>query len=567
MLRAIALSVEKEFRLLRRDAIGLFMLIVAPIAVIAAAGFSLANIYGTDPTGATAFVVAVVNEDRGAVGRAVIDTLSEQHAVRVRVVGDRAQADWLLRDRRIATMAIIVPAGTTAALTEGGQPRLILYTDPVRYLETVKIELRLSELCRAITARAAAQARERLMAVQDQLRHELQSLATSAREARARIERASHDAGRAQEALRPAFESAIAAAQARTATVIEDVLREAGREAQASVRERQSQLEPLRQYIERLKTTQGEFEQWLTELKKHAGGRAQSIPPPPAFPVPPPEPAIYAAPPFDASAIRDRIAERLKLAAHDIKLPDLPAIPAIAPPPEIKLPDLDARVIVPGSLAFEERDMTGQRAKSGEGFNTFDLHVPGFGVTFLLIGMLMGVSLALIDEREWGTFERLRSLPAPLSATLIGKLVARFAVGLAQMVVLFAIGRLLFGISLGRSPAALLMPAAAIAFAGSAFGLIVAGVARTREAVLPIGAIVIMTMSAVGGCWWPLDFEPRWMQTVALALPTTWSMQAFNDLMIRHLGAASAAIPSLINFGFGLVYMMVGMLIVRRRLG
>jgi ABC-2 type transport system permease protein len=111
------------------------------------------------------------------------------------------------------------------------------------------------------------------------------------------------------------------------------------------------------------------------------------------------------------------------------------------------------------------------------------------------------------------------------------------------------------------------MPAAAIAFAGSAFGLIVAGVARTREAVLPIGAIVIMTMSAVGGCWWPLDFEPRWMQTVALALPTTWSMQAFNDLMIRHLGAASAAIPSLINFGFGLVYMMVGMLIVRRRLG
>ena len=147
----------------------------------------------------------------------------------------------------------------------------------------------------------------------------------------------------------------------------------------------------------------------------------------------------------------------------------------------------------------------------------------------------MGLALALIDEREWGTLERLKSIPAPPLATLYGKLLARSLIGLAQMVILLAAGWALFGMSLGRAPAVLLAPCAAIAFAGAGFGLLVAGLGRTREAVFPVGALVIMTMAAVGGCWWPIDFEPSWMRTLALSLPTTWAMQAFNDLIIREL--------------------------------
>src|SRR5207302_500879 len=98
-----------------------------------------------------------------------------------------------------------------------------------------------------------------------------------------------------------------------------------------------------------------------------------------------------------------------------------------------------------------------------------------------------GVSLGLIDEREWGTLQRLRSMPAPTLAILCGKLLSRFAVGIVQMALLFTVGWFAFSISLGRMPLALLMPSAAIALAGSAFGLVIAGIARTRDAVLPVG--------------------------------------------------------------------------------
>ena len=105
--------------------------------------------------------------------------------------------------------------------------------------------------------------------------------------------------------------------------------------------------------------------------------------------------------------------------------------------------------------------------------------MPGFSVTFLLLGMLLGVSLGLLDERDWGTLDRLRAMPVAAANVLVGKLLARFLVGVVQMVVLLAVGWLAFDVSLGPQPWALLLPTAGIVFAGCAFGLVVA--ARRAE--------------------------------------------------------------------------------------
>jgi|SRR5215469_2827174 len=70
-----------------------------------------------------------------------------------------------------------------------------------------------------------------------------------------------------------------------------------------------------------------------------------------------------------------------------------------------------------------------------------------------------------------------------------GKLMSRFLIGLGQKILLFGAGWVLFGISIGRSSWALLFPVAAISFAAAAFSLVIACVANTRDAVLPIGAM------------------------------------------------------------------------------
>jgi ABC-2 type transport system permease protein len=128
------------------------------------------------------------------------------------------------------------------------------------------------------------------------------------------------------------------------------------------------------------------------------------------------------------------------------------------------------------------------------------------------------------------------------------------------MILLFGAGRILFGISLGHNSWALIFPAAAISFAAAAFSLVIACVANTRDAVLPIGSMAALAMSAIGGCWWPLDFEPYWMRALAVAMPTTWTMHAFNNLMIRGLNPSSTAWPVGVTFAIGAVFLALGIL-------
>jgi ABC-type multidrug transport system permease subunit len=574
MLLAVWLTIGKEFLLIRRDRVGLFMLLVAPIAVIAAAGFSLAKIYGGATTPRGEYSVAVHDEDHGAVARAILDALAHQPDLSIINASSRPEVEQSVRERKLAVVGIIIPPGTTDAIEHGRSARLIIYTDPVKYLQTIKIELALSEMCRQISVGAADKARTQTADQTRSFTKQLDQARESAEQARAEAEHLSSEADRSRAAVEPKIrahiETALSSARDRTKLALDTELDRIQRKIEADSAAQKSKLDELKDYLSRLEIAHGQFESWFSQLQQMAGSHAADIPPPPAIPTLPADlnlGGIEIAPVEDFRDARSRLENALTIPPIDLNLPELPPAPKI---PLVKIPEIpviDPNLEIPGSLGITELDLSGKEVGAVAGFNAFDLQVPGFAVTFLLIGMLMGVSLALIDEHDWGTLERLRSAAAPLWTTLTGKLLARFVVGFLQMIVLFAAGYVLFGISLGRTPAALLLPAAAIAFAGAAFGLIVAGVGRTRDAVLPVGAIVIMTMAAIGGCWWPIDFEPVWMQQVALALPTTWAMHAFNDLMIRNLAASSAIIPAAVNFGFGIIYTVIGVAIARRRFG
>ncbi|MFQ5789857.1 MAG: ABC transporter permease, partial [Acidobacteriota bacterium] len=213
------------------------------------------------------------------------------------------------------------------------------------------------------------------------------------------------------------------------------------------------------------------------------------------------------------------------------------------------------------SVGLEETSLTSSRPD----FNTFDQNVPGFSVMFVMLGMLMGVSLSLVDEREWGMLYRLAASPVPPSAVVTGKVLSRVAIGIVQMVILFAFGRAAFAISLGPSLLALGLAIIGFSFAAAALGLLVAALAPSRDAVIPMGTIAIVGMAAVGGCWWPITIEPLWLQKLAHLFPTAWAMTAFNDLMLRERGLVDIW-PSLAALTFfGGAYLAIGAKLFLRR--
>ena len=540
MLAALRAALAKDLRLLIRDRAGLVFLSLAPVVVISVAGFSLAGLFGA-PIGG--YVLPLADEDHGRLGRVLRSGLEEDAAIEVRPVADRDTARALVR-RGAAGAALVIPAGASAALRAGQPVSLLLYTDPVKYLEVANVRALVQEARQRIEASGQTRVRHRLAAA----RHD-------ARAARRRFERSARALRRAVDGLAARLAAARTDTERRLTALRGEASAAVARRAAVARGRLAAELAPLRQFLDELATRQRAFADWLTEARARAGRFADRLPPPPA---PPPVPsAVAALAGTDATVLAERIMPPEELELPHVALPAVPTLPALDFP---AFPELTV-ALLPGSVDVAEASVTGAPRR----LNAFDQNVPGFSVTFLLLGMLLGVSLGLLDERDWGTLQRLRAMPAPLAATLVAKLLARFLVGLVQMMALFAVGRLLFGVSLGPEPWALVLPTAGIVFAATAFGLVVAGMARSRDAVLPVGSIVIVTMAAVGGCWWPIELEPGWMRDAALALPTTWAMRAYNDLMIRRAHVAAVVEPTAILLAYGAAYLLLGLALFRRQ--
>jgi linearmycin/streptolysin S transport system permease protein len=212
-------------------------------------------------------------------------------------------------------------------------------------------------------------------------------------------------------------------------------------------------------------------------------------------------------------------------------------------------------------ITLKEQNLTGNRLA----VTVFEQRVPGFALMFVLLAVVFGTSMSMHDERDWGTLARLLVAPGGFTRILLGKLAARFVVGVMQMLVLLAWGHFVFGVSLGSSPIAFVLLTMAAVFAVVAAGMLVAGLARSREQTLPLGLSMVMALSALGGLWWPQSMQPDWMNRVSPAVFTTWAMRGLNDLILRERGLDAVALPVVVLIVYGAATMALGLRLFRMR--
>jgi ABC-type multidrug transport system permease subunit len=212
-------------------------------------------------------------------------------------------------------------------------------------------------------------------------------------------------------------------------------------------------------------------------------------------------------------------------------------------------------------IALAERTLTGDEV----GVKSYEQNVPGFTVMFVLLAAAAGLSLSMHAERDQGTVERLLVAPGGFSWFLLGKLGARFVVGVVQLLLLLLWGHLVFGISLGSSPWAFPVLSVAIVFATVAMGFLVASLATSREQTLILSLAFVLAFSALGGLWWPEQMEPPWMRRLSPLVFTTWAMRGLTDIILRDRGLLEIARPIGMLFAQGVVMLLAALWIFRTR--
>ncbi len=175
------------------------------------------------------------------------------------------------------------------------------------------------------------------------------------------------------------------------------------------------------------------------------------------------------------------------------------------------------------------------------------------GVFFIATVMIESIFV----ERRSGAMRRLRAAPVGRAPILISKLVPFYVVNLIQIVIMFAIARLAFGLDLGFVPA-LVMVSAALALVATGLGIALAGVARSETQGTGLAVIVVLTTSALGGVMVPRFIMPEAMQQIGNITPQAWAIQGYQDVLVRGQGVGGVWLEAGVLLIFAAVFTAVG---------
>jgi ABC-2 type transport system permease protein len=174
-----------------------------------------------------------------------------------------------------------------------------------------------------------------------------------------------------------------------------------------------------------------------------------------------------------------------------------------------------------------------------------------------------GLAITLVIRREDGLLKRLRGTPLPAPVYGLAVLASTLAVFLAQVVVLLAIGKLLFGAHLPDRPVSLLVAVliGALAFAG--MGVAGAALIRSSEGASAVVNVIVLPMAFLSGSFGPTRSLPQALETLGDVLPLKHLLEVVGGIYLEneHAFAHPGSLAVVAAWG------LVGVAVAARRFG
>ena len=172
----------------------------------------------------------------------------------------------------------------------------------------------------------------------------------------------------------------------------------------------------------------------------------------------------------------------------------------------------------------------GQRKHIPSGF---EQTIPGTLVMFTLLVLLTSGATSLVYERDKQLLRRLASAPFTRGQIVAGKWAGRMALATVQIGVALAIGTFvpIFDMNWGGALPMVIVILLAWGALCTSLAVLLGSIGKTEGQVSGLGVLASMMLAALGGCWWPIEVAPDWMQDLQMFIPTGWTMDAMHKLI------------------------------------
>ncbi len=148
---------------------------------------------------------------------------------------------------------------------------------------------------------------------------------------------------------------------------------------------------------------------------------------------------------------------------------------------------------------------------------------------------LISFSRKLREEQTTGTFEALMTTPASPSLIILASAVYEILRATIDGVVILLAAVVIFGLALDTSvggiAVALVTLIAALALFAS-LGVAVAGLTVIFKRTAALLTLIMSAIALLSGVYFPIDVLPGWIQTIANAIPFTWTLELLRAALL-----------------------------------
>ena len=151
----------------------------------------------------------------------------------------------------------------------------------------------------------------------------------------------------------------------------------------------------------------------------------------------------------------------------------------------------------------------------------------------LTLTMMLFTAVAVVREREHGNLELLINTPVSTTQLMVGKVVPYILIGLIQLALIMAVGRLLFAVPVNGSVFELYVAALLFIAANLALGLFVSTVVKTQFQAIQMTIFFLLPSILISGFVFPFEGMPRVIQIIGEILPNTHFIRLTRGIMLR----------------------------------
>lgn len=190
-----------------------------------------------------------------------------------------------------------------------------------------------------------------------------------------------------------------------------------------------------------------------------------------------------------------------------------------------------------------------------------------FGMSlFFSVYTIMFSLMKIVEEKRYGTWNRLILSPVKKWEIYLGHLAYSFTIGYVQIALVFVLFKYMFNFDLGDRFGAILLIVACYTFAIVALSMLVMGAVSRPQQLQAIVPIIATGMAMIGGAFWPIELvDNQLLLAISKVLPMTYGLEALKGVAIYDRNWQELAEPLSILLLIGVVCMGIGINLMERR--